>query len=58
MVENSTTSNTIIQGIGRGIRNDTDYCVTYILDACFMNLYRATQEQYPPELQNRIKFYA
>lgn len=55
---NSTTSNTIIQGIGRGIRNDKDYCITYILDACFLSLYNATQDQYPPELQNRIKIYA
>ena len=51
---NSSTSNEIIQGIGRGIRYDGDWCVTYIFDACFWNLYNSTLEQYPPELQERI----
>ena len=52
---NSTTSNEIIQGIGRGVRYDGDWCVTYILDACFWNLYLSTKAQYSIELQNRIK---
>ena len=51
---NSSTSNEIIQGIGRGVRYDGDWCVTYILDACFWNLYLGTKEQYPEELQKRI----
>ena len=52
----SATSNEIIQGIGRGVRYDGDWCVTYILDACFNSLYYSTREQYPQELQDRIKF--
>ena len=52
---NSTTSNEIIQGIGRGVRYNGDWCVTYILDACFMNLYLSTKDQYSEELQSRIK---
>lgn len=52
---NSSTSNEIIQGIGRGVRYNGDWCVTYILDACFWNLYISTKDQYPIELQNRIK---
>ena len=48
------TSNEIIQGIGRGIRYNGDWCVTYIFDACFNNLYRSTKHQYPKELQDRI----
>lgn len=52
----SATSNEIIQGIGRGVRYDGDWCVTYILDACFNSLYYSTKEQYPKELQERIKF--
>ena len=55
---NSTTSNIIIQGIGRGNRFKEDYCTTYILDACFLNLYNATKSQYAEELQQRIKIYA
>lgn len=47
-------SNTIIQGIGRGNRSKDDWCVTYIVDGCFGQLYAATKEQYPKELQDRI----
>ena len=54
---NSKTSNSIIQGIGRGVRNEHDYCETYILDACFYNLYVNTKEQYSKELQDRILIY-
>ena len=53
----SKTSNSIIQGIGRGNRNKTDYCQTFILDGCFKRLYEETLEQYSPEMQSRIKFY-
>ena len=52
---NNITSNIIIQSIGRGIRNENDYCVTYILDGCFGNLYQQTKEQYPKYIQDRIK---
>ena len=51
---NSSTSNEIIQGIGRGVRYNGDWCVTYILDACFWNLYLSTKDQYSKELQERI----
>lgn len=53
---NSTTSNIIIQSIGRGVRNENDYCTTYILDGCFGQLYQITKEQYPDYIQNRIKY--
>lgn len=53
---NSTTSTEIIQGIGRGVRFNGDYCQTYILDGCFMRLYKETKDQYSPELQARMKF--
>lgn len=52
---NTHTSNEIIQGIGRGVRYNGDWCVTYILDACFYSLYQSTKHQYSDELQNRIK---
>lgn len=53
---NSVTSNMIIQSIGRGVRNESDYCVTYILDGCFGQLYQQTKEQYPDYIQNRLKY--
>lgn len=54
---NSKTSNMIIQGIGRGVRNPKDWCKTYILDGCFYSLYTNTKEQYAQELQERINFH-
>ena len=51
---NSTTSNDIIQGIGRGVRYNGDWCVSYILDACFWRLYLETQDQYPEDFKNRL----
>lgn len=51
----SVTSNLIIQGIGRGVRYNSDYCETFILDACFNYLYLTTKDQYPIELRKRIK---
>lgn len=51
---NSTTSNEIIQGIGRGVRFNGDWCVSYILDACFWKLYLDTQEQYSEEFKKRL----
>lgn len=53
----SKTSNNIIQGIGRGNRNEDDYCTTYILDGCFQRLFNDTTEQYSDEMKERIKFY-
>ena len=32
--------NKICQGIGRGVRHEKDWCETYILDGCIMNLAR------------------
>lgn len=52
---NSTTSNLIIQGIGRGVRNSKDYCTTFILDGCFSSLLNNTIGQYSNEFLNRIK---
>lgn len=51
----SETSMSIIQSIGRGVRSSDDWCHTYILDACFYNLYAATKAQYPVFIQKRFK---
>ena len=51
----SETANNIIQGIGRGNRSKDDWCVTYIIDGCFQNLYYKTISQFPKELRERIK---
>ena len=53
---NSETANSVIQGIGRGNRSTDDWCVTYIIDGCFDNLYERTRSQFPKELQERIRY--
>ena len=50
----STTSNVMIQNIGRGVRFDGDWCFTFILDGCFDGLYNQTSSQYAPEIQQRF----
>lgn len=50
----AATSNKIIQGIGRGNRYEDDWCQTYILDACFKDLYNKTWTQWPDYLRKRI----
>lgn len=50
----SATSVKLIQSIGRGVRNNKDWCKTYILDGCFFDLLRKTKSQYPQELLDRI----
>lgn len=49
---NWVTLSQILQGLGRGIRNDKDWCKTYILDASFLDFFR----RYPPPswVQSRI----
>lgn len=48
-------SNSMIQGMGRGIRHENDWCVSYILDGCFSSLYQSQRCYYPSSLINRIK---
>ena len=51
----SATANSMIQGIGRGNRFENDWCTTYILDASFDSLLKATKNQWPDWILNRIK---
>lgn len=50
----SITSLKVIQTIGRGVRNEKDYCQTFILDACFFDLFMKTKDQYADEIQKRF----
>lgn len=52
------TNNTIIsllQGVGRGVRNEKDWCVTFILDACFRQIYYNNPMMFPAEFSQRIQ---
>lgn len=53
---NSQASIEIIQGIGRGVRAQGDFCETFILDSCFAGLYSRTKNQYPKEIRERLNF--
>lgn len=49
------TARTIVQGIGRSIRNENDSAVTYILDSCFQQFYRQNKKMFPISFQQSIK---
>jgi len=43
------------QTIGRGMRNERDYCETYILDGSFGNLYDRNKEAFPEWFRNQLR---
>jgi Rad3-related DNA helicase len=45
----------ILQGIGRSIRSEDDWAVTYILDASLSDLIRQHPKAFPPEFMKRIR---
>lgn len=51
----NTTAISILQGVGRGVRNMSDWCVTFILDGCFLRLFQMSYKMFPPEFCQRIK---
>lgn len=46
---------TIIQACGRGVRSDTDWCTTYILDRQFQRLYGANRQAFPAWFREAIR---
>lgn len=44
----------MLQGVGRGVRDETDWCHTYILDANFGDLFSRNRGAFPTEFRNRI----
>jgi ATP-dependent DNA helicase DinG len=45
----------VIQGIGRGVRNESDWCITYYLDATLADLIHKNRKSFPVEFYNRLK---
>jgi len=43
------TARTIIQALGRSIRNEADHATSYILDADWLRFYRTNAAMFPPE---------
>ena len=48
------TITSILQGIGRSVRKDGDWAVTYFLDGCLGDLLRRKRSFFPTEMQKRI----
>lgn len=44
----------VIQGVGRGVRSETDWCYSFILDGCFENLYKQTYRMYGTHISSRM----
>lgn len=51
----NTTAISILQGVGRGIRNEKDWCVTFIFDGCFTYLWQKSMNMFPDEFKRRIQ---
>lgn len=45
----------ILQGIGRSVRSENDWAVTYFLDGCLSDLLKRRRSSFPREIQRRIK---
>lgn len=50
------TCRTIIQASGRSVRNNTDYCITYILDSDFDRFYKNNSHLFPTWYKDAIIF--
>ena len=49
------TAISILQGVGRGIRHENDWCVTFIFDGCFHYLAQSSWDMFPDEFKKRIQ---
>ena len=45
----------IIQGVGRGVRSETDWCQTFILDDCFQMLLSMSSHTFSNDFKQRIQ---
>lgn len=51
----NATAITLLQGVGRGIRHSSDWCVTFILDACFGTLYSKCPKMFEGDFMSRLQ---
>ena len=49
-----TTAKSIIQSLGRSIRNETDHAISYILDSDWERFYRMNSDLFPKEFNTVI----
>lgn len=48
------TTNSILQGVGRGVRNENDWCETYIIDGTFDNILNNYKKLVPNSFMSRM----
>lgn len=44
----------VLQGIGRSVRSEEDWAITYFLDGSLVNLFKHSRANFPPEFLKRI----
>ena len=49
------TAISILQGVGRGIRHENDWCVTFIFDGCFHYLAQSSWDMFSDDFKKRIQ---
>lgn len=45
----------ILQGVGRSVRSQDDWCITYFLDGCLVDLFNRSRKNFPKEFLQRIQ---
>jgi Rad3-related DNA helicase len=45
----------VLQGVGRSVRSEDDWAITYVLDGCLVDLLKRRRSSFPPEFQRRIR---
>ncbi len=49
------TVKSVVQAMGRSIRNETDYAVSYILDSDWERFFRMNKQMFPEEFTKSIQ---
>ena len=49
------TAMSILQGVGRGVRNNNDWCVTFILDRCFNQVVYRSNSMFDSTFLSRVQ---
>jgi Rad3-related DNA helicase len=49
------TIKSIVQAMGRSVRNESDYAVSYILDADWERFFESNKHMFPDEFKTAIK---
>jgi len=54
---NMQTALSLVQGMGRGIRNEKDFCYIYMLDKCFFSFFENNFDILPDDFEEIIDVY-